>query len=1778
MTDNNGLIRHSQTAYYARKGNLRQWLCNLALIALTCFVMATSAAAQNIQFTQGNVGSGLDNTLQIALRAYPGRGAASLPVTLSYSSQVWRINHLKTVNNGTYLPITEAIFAEHSTAGWSSSLDIPKVEWPKNEDTYYYTGKAFCQVCGSNFRQFRVARVYIHMPDGSKHELRKGDQPYEGPIQQYGTFYAVDSSRLRYDSFSETTGILYFPDGTRYKLNGSTAQYIDRNGNTLNYDSKTRQWSDTLGRVLGIPLPAIPEARDYPYSLPGIDGQITYTFRWKELRYALTPDTVTGLLPQTKPIANEYLPYPNQPPTAPSGGNYPQFVQTSWGQERPSLFISGSDDMDEGYTTIVGHNQNGGELFNPVVLAEIILPSGLSYKFSYNINGEIDKVTYPTGAFDRYQFAEIPPIGDVKPPYTQANRGVTSRQLSANGTGNDIATWTYSTTGALVTATAPDGTRTETYKKNFPTPGHGSTHGGIVKYWPFGFEDARQGMAYEERIYAPGTNGAMLRRQLTDWAQTANIVQPSIPALDNTTKTAYRNARSIKAVSLILDTGGDALAKTLTYGYDTTYQLSTGLDLTVSTESFFASVDQTTAQTGAIETVPSGTLASSAETIFLSDPAYRDDRNILGLPTSVVLKDPTGQVVSKTESFYDEGAYALLTYGDLAALDWTDPATTARANVTTVRRYFDIGANLYLETHAQYDQCGNVRNTWNERGILSQFDYSADYKHAYATQATTAVPDPSGAHGSNVAFTSSTTFDYTTGLALTILDANGQTTTFSYKNDQNVTDPSNRLRKVTRPDGGWTKYEFNEVVGDIFSYTQTKQDDAHISKAYQYVDPLGRVSRSFVSEDATNYIASDTLYDNLGRVSKTSNPYRTTQRDGIAAESHTGNWTTAHYDALSRGDSVTLPDGSIVQTSYEGIYTTVTDQAGKKRRQKADALGRVVRIDEPDANGSLGAVDAPTQATYYDYSTQGNLVHITQGTGATVQNRYFKYDALGRLTYERQVEEAGTFSVFDSLTGNSAWSRKLIYDQTINGVSYSGLLTNAYDARNINTQFQYDGFNRVWQIAYSDGTPTVTNNYDQARTGYFNKGHLTAELTAAAGSVPATAQVYNSDLMGRPANNQQVVGDQTYSLSYAYNVGGALTSETYPSGRVVSYAFDDAARLSQVSSGSKVYANQFDYSAPQGLLKSLTLGNGAVESFDYNSRMQLKSIDLVKTGTVLQHYDYKFGVYDPGTNSVDETKNNGQIARIEGTIATQKQWQQNFTYDPIGRLSSARELRGDNNQQSYLVNYDYDLFGNRYQKQSRNAGNPFSQIWTEDADINQLTNRLANSVSYDNAGNVLTDQKYRQLKFQYDANNRQRQSSSLNDTGVVVSVYDAGGQRVGMQVGGALTNVLVYDAMGQLVAEYGSASSSNGTQYVMADHQGSTRAVLNTAGTVVSRHDYLPFGEELSAGVGLRSSSQGYNVADSVRQKYAGMETDDASGMAHTLWRQYDSLSGRWTAPDPYGGSMTVADPQSFNRYCYVLNNPTNTTDPSGMIPYNGADQSWSDMPNGFWGSGYLGGNGWGNNPSPGRDIVNANFHSNVRLTVSVRLKVSFRSIQYNDGSDDDFSEHTYSWWEKVWTFDPIDLHTTRFPGYPRDPDGDSFLERYVREPVRSALQVANWASQGFRNVGYALLPDYAYVNGGVPLLGSGSLSYSKDRHLFFSFAGPTAGAKNLKLGGGGGVAYFATIKMKPEDRDTAIQGPGLNVTTGPVGGYFTTSGPPAITLGGPFNLGVNGSQTKRIY
>ena len=88
-------------------------------------------------------------------------------------------------------------------------------------------------------------------------------------------------------------------------------------------------------------------------------------------------------------------------------------------------------------------------------------------------------------------------------------------------------------------------------------------------------------------------------------------------------------------------------------------------------------------------------------------------------------------------------------------------------------------------------------------------------------------------------------------------------------------------------------------------------------------------------------------------------------------------------------------------------------------------------------------------------------------------------------------------------------------------------------------------------------------------------------------------------------------GGKTYNLSYGYDLGGALTSETYPSGRQVATQYDAAGRVSKLTGAvggqQAAYINQISY-APHGGVALMQMGNNLWRSFAYNSRLQISKI------------------------------------------------------------------------------------------------------------------------------------------------------------------------------------------------------------------------------------------------------------------------------------------------------------------------------------------------------------------------------------------------------------------------------------------------------------------------------------------------------------------------------------------------------------------------------------------
>lgn len=132
----------------------------------------------------------------------------------------------------------------------------------------------------------------------------------------------------------------------------------------------------------------------------------------------------------------------------------------------------------------------------------------------------------------------------------------------------------------------------------------------------------------------------------------------------------------------------------------------------------------------------------------------------------------------------------------------------------------------------------------------------------------------------------------------------------------------------------------------------------------------------------------------------------------------------------------------------------------------------------------------------------------------------------------------------------------------------------------------------------------------------------------------------------------------------------------------------------------------------------------------------------------------------------------------------------------------------------------------------------------------------------------------------------------------------------------------------------GAAGTPSGVdlRWLVTDQLGTPRMVVDKTGSLagVKRHDYFPFGEEVGADVGGRTTNQGY-VGDNNRFKFVGYERDGETRLDYAGARYYGSTMGRFTSVDPLMSSGTLYDPQTWNRYSYAINNPLKWTDPEGL-------------------------------------------------------------------------------------------------------------------------------------------------------------------------------------------------------------------------------------------------------
>ena len=107
--------------------------------------------------------------------------------------------------------------------------------------------------------------------------------------------------------------------------------------------------------------------------------------------------------------------------------------------------------------------------------------------------------------------------------------------------------------------------------------------------------------------------------------------------------------------------------------------------------------------------------------------------------------------------------------------------------------------------------------------------------------------------------------------------------------------------------------------------------------------------------------------------------------------------------------------------------------------------------------------------------------------------------------------------------------------------------------------------------------------------------------------------------------------------------------------------------------------------------------------------------------------------------------------------------------------------------------------------------------------------------------------------------------------------------------------------------------------------------MMSDGAAIADLHDYLPFGEEIAAGIGSRDGTWG---GAEPKLKFTGKLRDDVaeSGLDFFGARYFSSAQGRFTSPDPiHIMPQKLLDPQQWNMYSYVRNNPLRWIDPTGM-------------------------------------------------------------------------------------------------------------------------------------------------------------------------------------------------------------------------------------------------------
>jgi YD repeat-containing protein len=339
--------------------------------------------------------------------------------------------------------------------------------------------------------------------------------------------------------------------------------------------------------------------------------------------------------------------------------------------------------------------------------------------------------------------------------------------------------------------------------------------------------------------------------------------------------------------------------------------------------------------------------------------------NILDRPSQVLVKDGAGNTVSRTDIIYDEYASFPLASYTPAAIQHDDQnfsaSNTVRGNPTTVKMYGSAAAGTGTVTRTlTYDVLGNVVAVGGSCCVPQRITFSSATQYSYPSSVAT------GPSGDALTLTTSSTYDLATGSPITATDANGQVTQFTY-------DVDNRLTQTQFPD---LSAAFTDFDDSSVSPTVSSHNSLNSLETVATLDGMGRTLSNQVKNKDTGDVISTTSrqYDLVAGTFSVSNPY---------GPGETPKYTVTATDELGRVIQATPPGGSgSYQTNYSGATATLTDPAGKQRKQYQDAVGELIRVDEPGGTGGKSGAGSVTITGTEQSASVANGGGATAGTAS----------------------------------------------------------------------------------------------------------------------------------------------------------------------------------------------------------------------------------------------------------------------------------------------------------------------------------------------------------------------------------------------------------------------------------------------------------------------------------------------------------------------------------------------------------------------------------------------------------------------------------------------------------------------------------------------------------------------------------------------------------------------------------------------------------------------------